>query len=120
MEVWRQWVSDSGDSFVKNALLADLQKTWPTVLVDIFVKELFPYYMEQPVEILRRLPSPSLSFMDHIKVVTKNGVNLGQSTAACITLLQWLRTERFSWGYYLREVDQVPQLQQFVASGHHH
>ena len=46
MDVWRQWVSDSGDSYVKNALLADLQKTWPTVLVDIFVKELFPYYME--------------------------------------------------------------------------
>ena len=46
MDVWRQWVSDSGDSYVKNAHLADLQKTWPTVLVDTFVKELFPYYLE--------------------------------------------------------------------------
>ena len=37
MEVWRKWVSESGDDYVKNALLADLQKTWPTILVDAFV-----------------------------------------------------------------------------------
>ena len=46
--------------------------------------------------------------MDHIKVATRNGVNLKQSTAGCISLLQWLRTERFAWAYYLREVDEVP------------
>ena len=107
MDVWRKWVSESDNAFVKNALLKDLQKTWPTILVEVFVKELFPYYMEQPAGVLKHLPSPSLSFMDEIKRVTKNGAKLQQSTADCITILQWLKAKRFSWGYYLREVDQV-------------
>jgi hypothetical protein len=76
--------------------------------------------MEQPVEILKRLPSPTLSFMDAIKRVTRNGSMLKKQTADCITLLQWLDIKRFSWGHYLREVDQRPEVKQFVALGMHH